>query len=131
MFAVLHGILGLAAIVGVAVIFCENRKEIRWRTVAAAFGLQAVLAVVLLKFPGTRQVFFCSTPSLKRWLRRLKPEPPSCSAIYAAGRRHRSRSFPGPARIFSRFGVFPSFWWPWSNWSTSDWDGCRTSVSSR
>ncbi len=58
MFAVLHGILGMAAIVGVAVVFCENRKEIRWRTVAAAFGLQAVLAVVLLKFPGTRQVFF-------------------------------------------------------------------------
>jgi len=58
MFAVLHGILGMAAIVGVAVVFCENRKEIRWRTVAAAFGLQAVLAVALLKFPGTRQVFF-------------------------------------------------------------------------
>jgi CNT family concentrative nucleoside transporter len=58
MFAVLHGILGMAAIVGVAVVFCENRKEIRWKTVAAAFGLQAVLAVVLLKFPGTRQMFF-------------------------------------------------------------------------
>ena len=58
MVAVLHGILGMAAIVAVAVIFCENRKEIRWKTVAAAFGLQAVLAVVLLKFPGTRQMFF-------------------------------------------------------------------------
>ncbi|MCF8051060.1 MAG: nucleoside:proton symporter [Desulfobacterales bacterium] len=58
MFAVLHGMLGMAAIVGVAVVFSENRKAVRWKTVAAAIGLQAVLAVVLLKFPGSRQVFF-------------------------------------------------------------------------
>lgn len=58
MFAILHGMLGMAVIVGLAVIFGEDRKAIRWRTVAAALGLQAVLAVVLLKFPGTRQVFF-------------------------------------------------------------------------
>ncbi len=70
MMAILRGMLGMAAIVGVAVVFCEDRKAIRWRTVAAAFGLQALLAVVLLKIPGTRQVFFCSTSlpcSLSWW----------------------------------------------------------------
>jgi CNT family concentrative nucleoside transporter len=58
MTAILRGLLGMALLVAVAVVFCEDRKAIRWKTVSAALGLQAVLAVALLKLPGTRQLFF-------------------------------------------------------------------------
>jgi CNT family concentrative nucleoside transporter len=58
MIPILHGIFGMAAMAAVALVFSEDRKAIRWKTVAAALGLQVVLAVVLLKLPGTRQLFF-------------------------------------------------------------------------
>ena len=58
MLSTLHGIFGMAAMVAVALVFSEDRKAIRWRTVVAALGLQVLLAVLLLKLPGTRQLFF-------------------------------------------------------------------------
>ncbi len=52
-----HGILGLAGLIAMAWIFSENRKAIAWKTVLAALTLQLVLALVLLKLPGSRQIF--------------------------------------------------------------------------
>jgi concentrative nucleoside transporter, CNT family len=54
---VLHGVFGLAVMLLVAFLLSEERRAIRWKTVAAALALQVVLAVFLLKLPGTQQVF--------------------------------------------------------------------------
>ncbi|WP_374544918.1 NupC/NupG family nucleoside CNT transporter [Rhodoblastus sp.] len=48
---VLHALFGLACLLGLALIFSENRSAIPWRMVVAGVGLQAALAVLLLKFP--------------------------------------------------------------------------------
>jgi len=58
MTAILHGVFGMAVMVGIALLFSEDRKSIQWKTVLSAIGLQVVLAVLLLKLPGTRQLFF-------------------------------------------------------------------------
>ncbi len=47
----LQGIFGLACLLGVALLFSENRRAIPWRVVVAGIGLQVALAVLLLKFP--------------------------------------------------------------------------------
>ena len=58
MTAILRGVFGMAVMVGIALLFSEDRKSIQWKTVLSAIGLQVVLAVLLLKLPGTRQLFF-------------------------------------------------------------------------
>ncbi|MFP4475279.1 MAG: NupC/NupG family nucleoside CNT transporter [Desulfatibacillaceae bacterium] len=57
MIAVLHGVLGFAAMGLVALAFSENRKAVEWRTVASAYGLQVLLAVLLLKLPTAQTLF--------------------------------------------------------------------------
>ncbi|WP_456425345.1 NupC/NupG family nucleoside CNT transporter [Rhodocaloribacter sp.] len=47
--ALLRGILGLAVILGLALLLSNNRRRINWRTVGAGLGLQLVLAVFILK----------------------------------------------------------------------------------
>ncbi len=42
---------GIAAFIGVAVIFSQNRKKINWRLVGKALTLQAVLALLVLGIP--------------------------------------------------------------------------------
>ena len=49
-------VVGVAAIIGIAVLFSENRRAIRPRTVGAAFALQAALAVFALYVPFGRTV---------------------------------------------------------------------------
>lgn len=50
------GVLGILAILLVAVVFSTNRKAIRLRVVAAALALQAVMAVVVLLLPAGQAV---------------------------------------------------------------------------
>jgi CNT family concentrative nucleoside transporter len=50
------GIIGIAVIVLIAVIFSSNRKAIRLRVVAAAFALQAVIAFLVLRTTGGRAI---------------------------------------------------------------------------
>ena len=50
----LLGVLGIAAIILIAVVFSSNRKAINLRVVGAAFALQAVLAFLVLKTPWGR-----------------------------------------------------------------------------
>jgi concentrative nucleoside transporter, CNT family len=47
----LHGIFGVACLLGLAFLFSENRRAIPWRVVVAGTGLQVALAVLFLKFP--------------------------------------------------------------------------------
>ena len=50
----LLGIVGIAVILLIAVIFSSNRRVIRLRVVAAAFALQALIAFLVLKTPWGR-----------------------------------------------------------------------------
>ena len=50
------GILGIAAILGIAVLLSSNRRAIRLRVVGAAFALQAGIAVLVLYVPAGRSV---------------------------------------------------------------------------
>src|SRR5699024_9235847 len=46
---ILRGIIGIVAILGIAVAFSNNKKQIDWRLVATGLGIQLVLAVFILK----------------------------------------------------------------------------------
>ena len=50
------GLLGVAAILGVAVLFSTNRRQIRLSIVARAFALQALVAVLVLYVPAGKRV---------------------------------------------------------------------------
>lgn len=51
----LIGIVGIAAILGIAVLFSSNRKAINLRIVGAAFALQVVIAVIVLYWDRGRR----------------------------------------------------------------------------
>jgi concentrative nucleoside transporter, CNT family len=51
------GLLGIAVIVGVAVLFSNNRKAINWRTVAVGLAFNFVTGLLILKVPATRHCF--------------------------------------------------------------------------
>jgi len=46
---VVNGIVGLAVLVGIAVLFSNNRRRINWRLVGSGMGLQLVFAILILK----------------------------------------------------------------------------------
>jgi len=48
MTSLLRGVLGLALILGLAILFSNNRRRISWRLVGAGVGLQVVFAVFIL-----------------------------------------------------------------------------------
>ena len=52
----LLGLLGIAAILAIAFLFSSNRRAIRLRVVGAAFALQAVIAFLVIRTSGGRQV---------------------------------------------------------------------------
>ncbi len=54
---IFHGMLGIAAIVGIAWGFGEARGQVRWLRVAIGLGVQVVLAVLLLKVPVFERLF--------------------------------------------------------------------------
>src|ERR1700686_4146258 len=51
------GILGLAAMLGLAYIFSTDRKAIRLKTVLWGFGLQLCFAIFVLRFEAGRRIF--------------------------------------------------------------------------
>lgn len=55
----LMSLVGIIAILGVAVLFSNNRTKIRWRLVLSAFGIQALLGLFILK-TGMGQAIFGS-----------------------------------------------------------------------
>ncbi|RMG84247.1 MAG: nucleoside:proton symporter, partial [Candidatus Dadabacteria bacterium] len=52
-----HSLAGLGALCLLAWAFGENRRAVRWRTVAAGLALQLGIALVLLKLPPAKAVF--------------------------------------------------------------------------
>ena len=55
--ALLRGLLGIAAIIGLCWLLSENRKRIPWRTVGIGLAMQVVFALLILKTSGGRAVF--------------------------------------------------------------------------
>ncbi len=53
----LIALVGIAGILGVAYLFSNNRKAIDWRLVGIGTFLQLVIALLVLKVPGTREAF--------------------------------------------------------------------------
>jgi len=53
----LHSLIGFFALAFLAWLFSESRKKVNARTLIAGLGLQVFLALVLLKFPGSQEVF--------------------------------------------------------------------------
>lgn len=55
---ILRGLIGMAAIIGIAILFSNQRKAINWRLVGTGLGIQFILAVFILK--GTDMAEFWS-----------------------------------------------------------------------
>ncbi|MGH7586069.1 MAG: NupC/NupG family nucleoside CNT transporter [Gemmatimonadales bacterium] len=53
----LRGLLGLAALLGIAVALSSNRRRISWRVLAWGLGLQAAFAVFVLRVPVGQRIF--------------------------------------------------------------------------
>jgi CNT family concentrative nucleoside transporter len=53
----LQSLFGLLVIVGITWLLSENRRQIPWRTVLIGFGLQFLLALLLIKLPFTQSIF--------------------------------------------------------------------------
>jgi len=54
---ILQAFLGIVVLLAIALLFSENPRYIPWKVVISALVLQFVLAVLLLKFPASQQVF--------------------------------------------------------------------------
>ncbi|HEX7857928.1 MAG TPA: nucleoside transporter C-terminal domain-containing protein [Sphingobium sp.] len=50
------GLLGIAALLAIAILFSSDRRAIRLRVVGAALGLQALIALLVLRTPWGREV---------------------------------------------------------------------------
>lgn len=55
--SVLRGLLGITAILGIALLISTNRRQVNWRTVGAGLLLQLILAVLILKGDALGEVF--------------------------------------------------------------------------
>src|SRR3954470_9234627 len=53
----LRGLLGIVAILAIAVALSHNRKQIRWRVVGWGLGLQLLFAIFVLRIPAGQQLF--------------------------------------------------------------------------
>jgi concentrative nucleoside transporter, CNT family len=53
----LRALLGIASLIGIGVLFSENRKAIDWRLVGGGLTLQVILALLFLVVPGANRVF--------------------------------------------------------------------------
>jgi CNT family concentrative nucleoside transporter len=62
------GLLGIAAIMGVAVLMSNNRKAINWRTPLVGFSLQATVCALVLFVPLTKDLFLMLASGLDHLL---------------------------------------------------------------
>jgi CNT family concentrative nucleoside transporter len=53
----LRGLLGIIAILAIAIALSHNRKQIRWRVVAWGLALQLLFAIFVLRIPAGQQLF--------------------------------------------------------------------------
>ncbi len=57
MLHILFGIFGLACLVGLALLFSNNKRAVDWTLVLTGIGLQIAFAVLVLVVPGGKDVF--------------------------------------------------------------------------
>ena len=55
--AVFQGLVGIAGLIALAWAISENRRAFPWRTAAVGSVVQVLLALLLIKLPGTHIVF--------------------------------------------------------------------------
>ncbi len=53
----LRGLLGIVAILAIAIALSHNRRQIRWRVVAWGLGFQLLFAIFVLRIPAGQQLF--------------------------------------------------------------------------
>ncbi len=53
----LHGLIGVAFILGIAILFSNNRARINWRLVVTGIGLQIVIALLIFKVGPVARFF--------------------------------------------------------------------------
>jgi concentrative nucleoside transporter, CNT family len=53
----LRGVLGMAILLGVAFLFSNGRRLIKWRLVIIGVALQVILGIIILKVPQAKAVF--------------------------------------------------------------------------
>ena len=53
-----QGLFGVVGLIGLAVLFSEDRRAVSWRVIAAGLGVQLLLALLLLKVPAAKLLFF-------------------------------------------------------------------------
>ncbi len=53
----LHGLIGVAFILGIALLFSNNRRRINWRLVATGIALQVVIALLIFKVGPVAKFF--------------------------------------------------------------------------
>lgn len=63
-----RALLGVPFFIGVALLFSSNFRAIRWRTVGAGFGLQLLLAILILKFPAVYDGFRTVGDSIQKFI---------------------------------------------------------------
>lgn len=64
----LFGLLGCLAMIGIAVLLSENRRQIAWRVVLMGSGLQLIFALLVLKTSAGRAVFSAANDAITRLL---------------------------------------------------------------
>ena len=53
----LHSFIGFLVLIFLAWLFSEKRRKVNVRTLITGMGLQVLLALLLLKFPGSQEAF--------------------------------------------------------------------------
>ena len=54
---IVQGLFGLAVLIGFCWLVSENRRAVKWRVAVTGLAVQFILAAILLKAPGSQQVF--------------------------------------------------------------------------
>ncbi|MFI3259465.1 MAG: nucleoside transporter C-terminal domain-containing protein [Rikenellaceae bacterium] len=55
--AILRGVVGMAALIGIAFLLSKDRKQINWRTVGKALAVQFLIAISVIAFPAVQGCF--------------------------------------------------------------------------
>jgi CNT family concentrative nucleoside transporter len=91
------GLLGVVVLLGLAWLLSDNRRAIRWRTVAWGLGLQLTFAVVILRTAPGQLLFDWARAGVNRLLSFTDRGPPSCGGTSTAPpRRSRGTWVRGP-----------------------------------
>jgi len=53
----LHAVVGIVGLVGLAWLLSENRRAVPWRAIAAGLALQILLGIIFLRFSPAKSAF--------------------------------------------------------------------------